>query len=217
MSTDIEELLRDADFVQIISDEMARADVLDVYREMALSPALTRVRADVDEPASYRVLALRLSVMGAARSLARNRMLAMAENNLPLVEPQQRNRLWMEMTRAVDSCERVLESTDSRDILVLVSENADAISHCIGTMSSVLAPRFKDLAGELGLLSVRASGIAANVAGLASRYKKAYAQVIAELAKTGPRMGMDEAEQANASVSRATRGDDIRPKPPGMH
>lgn len=163
-------------------------DARSVFREMQSSPTVNRVRAEYAEPASYRMLALRSSRMASSRQMVQQRMLAVAEQRLPLEKESQRRALVADVGRALEACIRVLESTDLRETTVLVSENAEAISHNIGTMATVLANRYPPLSMQLAQASLRASEVARGVDHIAAEMRVAYDQVRAELAQTGERL-----------------------------
>lgn len=187
MAFDTHDYALDLGALQDMLSQQVREDAVGVCMEMN-SPALNRVRAEVAEPASYRLLALRSSRMSSARQLLQQRMLAVAEHTLPLDKESQRRALAAEVNRALESCLRVLESTDLRETTALVAENVEAMSHNIGTMSTVLANRYPPLSEHLAQASLRASEIAANVDRIAAEMREAYEQVRNELAKTGPRL-----------------------------
>jgi hypothetical protein len=126
--------------------------------------------------------------MSSARQQMQQRMLAVAEHRLPLEKESQRIALAAEVGRALESCLRVLESTDLRESTALVAENIEAMSHNIGTMSTLLANRYPTLSNHLAQASLRATEIGANVDHVAAEMKAAYEQVRAELAQTGPRL-----------------------------
>ncbi|RLM51459.1 hypothetical protein DVK02_16920, partial [Halobellus sp. Atlit-31R] len=140
MTTDTEDYALDLGALQDMLGQQLRDDAVGVCMEMT-APAVNRVRAEVAEPASYRLLALRSSRMSSARQLMQQRMLAVAEHRLPLEKESQRRALMAEVGRSLESCLRVLESTDLRESSALVAENAEAMSHNIGTMSTLLASR----------------------------------------------------------------------------
>lgn len=187
MAFDTHDYALDLGALQDMLSQQVREDAVGVCMEMN-SPAVNRVRAEVAEPASYRLLALRSSRMSSARQLLQQRMLAVAEHTLPLDKESQRRALAAEVNRALESCLRVLESTDLRETTALVAENVEAMSHNIGTMSTVLANRYPPLSEHLAQASLRASEIAANVDRIAAEMREAYEQVRNELAKTGPRL-----------------------------
>jgi hypothetical protein len=187
MKTDIEEYALDLGALQDLLSQQLRDDAESVCSEM-IAPTLNRVRADSGEPASYRLLALRTARMSSARQQMQQRMLAVAEHRLPLERENQRIALAAEVGRALESCLRVLESTDLRESTALVAENVEAMSHNIGTMSTLLANRFPPLSNQLAQASLRATEIGANVDRIAAEMKAAYEQVRAELAQTGPRL-----------------------------
>ena len=135
--------------LQEVLNEQLRDDARSVFREMEMSPAVNRVRAESDDPASYRLLALRLSRMSTMRQQMQQRMLAAGEQRLPLEKESQRRALVAETARALESCIRVLESTDVRETTALVAENAEAMSHNIGTMATLLATRYPPLGHQL--------------------------------------------------------------------
>jgi hypothetical protein len=166
--------------------EQLRLDAQDVYKDMQ-SPVVMRVRADVNEPGSYRLLALRVARMSSAKSLLQQRMMALIEHTLPLDTEQQRTSLRLDVHRALEACLRVLESTDTKASTDLVAENAEAMSHNIGTMATLLAARFPKYAESLASASLRASGIAKDVDLIAKEMRQAYEQIRAEMALTGPR------------------------------
>jgi|GEM_PF-5246882 len=187
MAFDTHDYAPDLGALQDMLSQQVREDAVGVCMEMN-SPAVNRVRAEVAEPASYRLLALRWSRMSSARQLMQQRMLAVAEHTLPLDKESQRRVLMAEVGRALESCLRVLESTDLRETTALVAENVEAMSHNIGTMSTLLANRFPALSEQLAQASLRATEISANVDGIAAEMRAAYEQVRIELAKTGPRL-----------------------------
>ena len=187
MALDTHDYAPDLGALQDMLSQQGREDAVGVCMEMN-SPAVNRVRAEVAEPASYRLLALRSSRMSSARQLMQQRMLAVAEHTLPLEKESQRRVLVTEVGRALESCLRVLESTDLRETTALVAENVEAMSHNIGTMSTLLANRFPALSEQLAQASLRATEISANVDGIAAEMRAAYEQVRIELAKTGPRL-----------------------------
>ncbi|MEX5747596.1 hypothetical protein ACWV27_26085 (plasmid) [Massilia varians] len=187
MAFDTHDYAPDLGALQDMLSQQVREDAVGVCMEMN-SPAVNRVRAEVAEPASYRLLALRSSRMSSARQLMQQRMLAVAEHTLPLEKESQRRVLVTEVGRALESCLRVLESTDLRETTALVAENVEAMSHNIGTMSTLLANRFPALSEQLAQASLRATEISANVDGIAAEMRAAYEQVRIELAKTGPRL-----------------------------
>lgn len=187
MAFDSHDYAPDLGALQDMLSQQVREDAVGVCMEMN-SPAVNRVRAEVAEPASYRLLALRSSRMSSARQLMQQRMLAVAEHTLPLDKESQRRVLMAEVGRALESCLRVLESTDLRETTALVAENVEAMSHNIGTMSTLLANRFPALSEQLAQASLRATEISANVDGIAAEMRAAYEQVRIELAKTGPRL-----------------------------
>lgn len=187
MAFDTHDYAPDLGALQDMLSQQVREDAVGVCMEMN-SPAVNRVRAEVAEPASYRLLALRSSRMSSARQLMQQRMLAVAEHTLPLDKESQRRVLMAEVGRALESCLRVLESTDLRETTALVAENVEAMSHNIGTMSTLLANRFPALSEQLAQASLRATEISANVDGIAAEMRAAYEQVRIELAKTGPRL-----------------------------
>ncbi|MDK6076162.1 hypothetical protein [Massilia varians] len=187
MAFDSYDYAPDLGALQDMLSQQVREDAIGVCMEMN-SPAVNRVRAEVAEPASYRLLALRSSRMSSARQLMQQRMLAVAEHTLPLEKESQRRVLVTEVGRALESCLRVLESTDLRETTALVAENVEAMSHNIGTMSTLLANRFPALSEQLVQASLRATEISANVDGIAAEMRAAYEQVRIELAKTGPRL-----------------------------
>lgn len=172
---------------EVLNDQL-RDDARSVFREMEMSPAVNRVRAESDDPASYRLLALRSSRMSSSRQQMQQRMLAVAEQRLPLEKESYRRALVAEVGRALESCIRVLESTDVRETTALVAENAEAMSHNIGTMATLLAGRFPPLSNQLAQASLRATEIGANVDRIAAEMRAAYEQVRAELAQSGPRL-----------------------------
>lgn len=174
--------------LQEVLDEQLRDDARSVFKEMELSPAVNRVRAESDDPASYRLLALRSSRMSSMRQQMQQRMLAVAEQRLPLDKESQRRALVTEVARALESCIRVLESTDVRETTALVAENVEAMSHNIGTMATLLANRYPPLANQLAQASLRATEIGAGVDRIAAEMRVAYEQVRAELAQNGPRL-----------------------------
>lgn len=174
--------------LQEVLNEQLRDDAQSVFREMGLSPAVNRVRAESDDPASYRLLALRSSRMSSSRQQMQQRMLAVAEQRLPLEKESQRRALVAEVARALESCIRVLESTDLRETTALVAENVEAMSHNIGTMATLLAGRYPPLSNQLAQASLRATEIGANVDSIAAEMRTAYEQVRAELAQSGPRL-----------------------------
>jgi len=174
--------------LQEVLDEQLRDDARSVFKEMELSPAVNRVRAESDDPASYRLLALRSSRMSSMRQQMQQRMLAVAEQRLPLDKESQRRALVTEVARALESCIRVLESTDVRETTALVAENVEAMSHNIGTMATLLANRYPPLAHQLAQASLRATEIGAGVDRIAAEMRVAYEQVRAELAQNGPRL-----------------------------
>lgn len=187
MAFDTHDYAPDLGALQDMLSQQVREDAVGVCMEMN-SPAVNRVRAEVAEPASYRLLTLRSSRMSSARQLMQQRMLAVAEHTLPLEKESQRRILVTEVGRALESCLRVLESTDLRETTALVAENVEAMSHNIGTMSTLLANRFPALSEQLAQASLRATEISANVDGIAAEMRAAYEQVRIELAKTGPRL-----------------------------
>lgn len=187
MKTDTEEYALDLGALQDLLSEQLREDARGVCREMT-APTVNRVRAEEAEPASYRLLALRTARMSSARQQMQQRMLAVAEHRLPLERESQRIALVAEVGRALESCLRVLESTDLRESTALVAENVEAMSHNIGTMSTLLANRYPPLSNKLAEASLRATEIGANVDQIAAEMKAAYEQVRAELAQTGPRL-----------------------------
>lgn len=187
MKTDTEEYVLDLCALQDLLSQQLRDDAESVCNEM-VAPTLNRVRAEAAEPASYRLLALRTSRMSDARQHMQQRMLAVAEHRLPLEKESQRIALVSEVGRALESCLRVLESTDLRESTVLVAENVEAMSHNIGTMSTLLAHRYPPLSNKLAEASLRATEIGANVDRIAAEMKSAYEQVRAELAQTGLRL-----------------------------
>lgn len=187
MNTDIEDYALDLGALQDLLREQLREDARGVCREMT-APTVNRVRAEESEPASYRLLALRTARMSSARQQMQQRMLAVAEHRLPLEMESQRIALAVEVGRALESCLRVLESTDLRESTALVAENVEAMSHNIGTMSTLLANRYPPLSNKLAEASLRATEIGANVDRIAAEMKAAYEQVRAELAQTGPRL-----------------------------
>lgn len=201
MKTDTKEYALDLSALQEVLSEQLRDDARGVCREMT-APTVNRVRAEESEPASYRLLALRSSRMSSARQLMQQRMLAVAEHTLPLEKESQRLTLAAEVGRALESCLRVLESTDIRESTALVAENVEAMSHTIGTMSTLLANRYPALSNQLAQASLRATEMGANVDRIAAEMKAAYEQVRAELAQTGPRLGGVPAP-APAPVQRA--------------
>lgn len=174
--------------LQEVLDEQLRDDARSVFREMEMSPAVNRVRAESDDPASYRLLALRSARMSSMRQQMQQRMLAVAEQRLPLEKESQRRALVAEVARALESCIRVLESTDVRETTALVAENVEAMSHNIGTMATLLATRYPPLGNQLAQASLRATEIGANVDRIAAEMRVAYEQVRAELAQSGPRL-----------------------------
>lgn len=176
--------------LQELFDAEMRIDAKAVYRDMQQSPAMERMRAETDKPASFRLLALRSSRMSAARDSLRERMLAVAEHRLPLSKESQQVALITDIRRALESCLRVLESTDDQKTTRHVAETVEAMSHNIGTMSTLLDPAYPALANELAKASLRATEIAQNVDAIAQEMRQAYEQVRAELAKTGPRAAM---------------------------
>lgn len=171
-----------------VLNEQLRDDARSVFREMEMSPAVNRVRAESADPASYRLLALRSSRMSTSRQQIQQRMLAIVEQRLPLERESQRRALVAEVGRALESCIRVLESTDARESTALVADNVEAMSHNIGTMATVLAGRYQPLSNQLAQASLRASEIGANVDAIAAEMRVAYEQVRAELAQSGPRL-----------------------------
>lgn len=187
MTTDTEDYALDLEALHEVLGAQLRDDARSVCREMT-EPAVNRVRAEVAEPGSYRLLALRSSRMSSARQLMQQRMLAVAEMRLPLEKESQRRALAAEVGRALESCLRVLESTDLRESTALVAENVEAMSHNIGTMSTLLASRHPVLSEHLAQASLRATEIGANVDRIAAEMRAAYDQVRAELAQTGPRL-----------------------------
>lgn len=188
MTTDTQDFALDLGALQELLTEQLRDDARSVFREMDASPAVNRVRAEYAEPASYRMLALRSSRMASSRQMVQQRMLAVAEQRLPLEKESQRRALVADVGRALESCIRVLESTDLRETTALVAENAEAMSHNIGTMATVLANRYPPLSMQLGQASLRATEIAASVDRIAADMRVAYDQVRAELAQTGERL-----------------------------
>jgi len=174
--------------LQEVLDEQLRDDARSVFREMEMSPAVNRVRAESADPASYRLLALRSSRMSSSRQLMQQRMLAVAEQRLPLEKESQRRALVAEVGRSLESCIRVLESTDIRETTALVAENVEAMSHNIGTMATLLANRYPPLSDQLAQASLRATEIGANVDRIAAEMRTAYDQLRAELAQSGPRL-----------------------------
>lgn len=187
MAFDTHDYALDLGALQDMLSQQVREDAVGVCMEMN-SPAVNRVRAEVAEPASYRLLALRSARMSSARQLLQRRMLAVAEHTLPLDKESQRRVLAAEVNRALESCLRVLESTDLRETTALVAENVEAMSHNIGTMSTLLANRYPPLSEHLAQASLRATEIAANVDRIAAEMREAYEQVRNELAKYGPRL-----------------------------
>lgn len=187
MAFDTHDYALDLGALQDMLSQQVREDAVGVCMEMN-SPAVNRVRAEVAEPASYRLLALRSARMSSARQLLQQRMLAVAEHTLPLDKESQRRVLAAEVNRALESCLRVLESTDLRETTALVAENVEAMSHNIGTMSTLLANRYPPLSEHLAQASLRATEIAANVDRIAAEMREAYEQVRNELAKYGPRL-----------------------------
>ena len=173
--------------LQDVLNEQLRDDAQSVYREMT-APALHRVRADFEQPASFRLLALRSARMSSSRQLLQQRMLAVAEHRLPLEMESQRRALVADVGRALESCIRVLESTDLRETTALVAETAEAMSHNIGTMSTLLARQYPALGNMLAEASLRATEIGASVDTIAADMRTAYEQVRAELAQNGPRL-----------------------------
>lgn len=187
MKTDIDDYAQDLGALQDLLSVQLRDDARSVCREMT-APAVNRVRAEDAEPASYRLLALRTARMSSVRQQMQQRMLAVAEHRLPLEKESQRIALAAEVGRALESCLRVLESTDLRESTALVAENVEAMSHNIGTMSTLLANRYPPLSNQLAQASLRATEVGANVDRIAAEMKAAYEQVRAELAQTGPRL-----------------------------
>lgn len=187
MKTAVEEYVLDLGALQDLLREQLRDDARSVCREM-ITPTVNRVRAEEAEPASYRLLALRTARMSSARQQMQQRMLAVAEHRLPLEMESQRIALAAEVGRALESCLRVLESTDLRESTALVADNVEAMSHNIGTMATLLAHRYPALSNKLAEASLRATEIGANVDLIAAEMKAAYEQVRAELAQTGARL-----------------------------
>jgi len=185
MMTDTQDIALDLGALQELLTEQLRDDARSVFREMDASPAVNRVRADYAVPASYRMLALRSSRMASSRQMVQQRMLAVAEQRLPLEKESHRRALVADVGRALEACIRVLESTDLRETTALVAENAEAMSHNIGTMATVLGSRYPALSMQLAQASLRASEIAGSVDHIASEMRIAYDQVRAELAQTG--------------------------------
>lgn len=188
MTTETQDFALDLGALQELLTEQLRDDARSVFREMESSPAVNRVRAEYAEPASYRMLALRSSRMASSRQMIQQRMLAVAEQRLPLEKESQRRALVADVGRALESCIRVLESTDLRETTALVAENAEAMSHNIGTMATLLANRYPPLSMHLAQASLRATEIAGSVDRIAAEMRVAYDQVRAELAQTGERL-----------------------------
>ena len=168
-------------------DNQLRLDAQEVVRDMQM-PVVMRVRADMNEPGSYRLLAMRTARMSSAKSLVQQRMMAVIEHRLPLELEQQRTTLALDVRRALESCLRVLESTDAKPSTEMVAETAEAISHNIGTMSTLLAARFPKFAESLAKASLDASEIAKNVDSIAQEMLHAYEAIRAQIAETGPRI-----------------------------
>lgn len=198
--TTVHEEVIDIGALQDLFDEQLRMDALAVYKDMQ-SPAVMRIRPDTNEPASFRLLGLRCSRMSSARVQLKEQMVALAEFRLPLDTEPQRNSLRAGVRRALESCVRVLESTDAKETNDLVAENAEAMSHSIGAMSRLLENRIPDLARELAEASLRATQIAQNVDAIAREMRQAYEQIRAEIARTGPRVSAGQTDVAQESQS----------------
>ncbi|CAN7753616.1 hypothetical protein [Duganella sp. LjRoot269] len=179
---------QDISSLRELLDDQLRLDAQDVVRDMQL-PVVMRVRADVNEPGSYRLLAMRTARMSSAKSLVQQRMMGVIEHTLPLELEQQRTALAVDVRRALEACLRVLESTDAKPSTELVAETAEAMSHNIGNMSTLLAARFPKFAESLAKASLDASEIAKNVDTIAKEMLHAYEEIRAQMAQTGPRTG----------------------------
>jgi len=185
-------------------DEQLRLDAQEVYKDM-LSPVVMRVRADINEPGSFRLLALRFSRMSSARSLIKDRMMSLIDHALPLDTEAQRTALQLDVRRSLETCLRVLESTDAKASTELVSETAEAMSHNIGTMSTLLAARFPKFAESLAAASLRASTIAKSVDSISVEMRNAHDQIRKEMAQTGPRAAPAPRQELESPASPTAR------------
>lgn len=192
-----------SDALQMLLNEQLRLDAHSVCQEMN-APSVDRVRAEVSEPGTFRLLALRTARMASATALLRERMIAVCEHKLSFERPRDVATLKREITSSLETCLRVLESTDNSTSINLVTDNANTLVHCIGTMSTVLADRAPELSAWLAETSLRATTIAQNGSAIASEMKKAYEKVRAEIAKTGPRMVTSASQENPAGAEHYT-------------
>lgn len=183
------DLHQDADALQAMFTQQLMIDARETFREMK-SPAVLRIRADMAEPVSYRMLSMRLANMGSARESLRERLMKIIDAQIPLEQQAQRDSLLRDVQRAIDTCRRVLESTDDESIVSKVVENAEMMSHHIGKMSALLTVRFPDFSMQLAKASLQATKTAENAPQIAAEMKAAYDAVRAEIDAAGPRAPM---------------------------
>lgn len=194
----------DSKSLRELLNEQLRMDAQEVYKDM-LSPVVMRVRADINEPGSFRLLALRFSRMSSARSLIKERMMSVMDGALPLDTEHKRTSLLMDVSRALVTSERVLESSDAKATTELVAETVEAMSHNIGTMSTLLAARFPQLAEELASASLYASNMAKNVDAIALAVRNEHVKLRKEMAQTGPRTAPAPRQDFESSASPSSR------------
>lgn len=177
--------LDDAEALQEMFAVQVAMDAREVRSEMA-TPTVLRVRAEMEEPVSYRMLAMRVAKMGGAREEIRERALRLLDHLVELDTPGKRENLKRDAQRALEACRRVLESTDMPLYVDMVRESANAVSHFVGQMSTLLAAAHPQLAHDLANISMQATQTAEHAPAIAAEMKAAYERVRREIDAAGP-------------------------------
>lgn len=180
-----EDAVLDPAAIQSLFSEQYKLDSQAVLREME-SPAVLRLRAQDNQPVSFRMLALRLSRMSAAKELLKERLQGIVEDRLPLGLEKQRERLLLDVHRALEMCIRVLESSDNHSTTAVVTETAENMSHSIGAMSQLLRNTYPSFADDMARASLKATQIGQQAPSIAAEMKNAYDSIRAQITAVAP-------------------------------
>jgi hypothetical protein len=164
-----------------------REDAGAVYDEMR-TPSFLRLRADTSAGAQiHPLLATRIGRMEEHRATMKGLAGSLLEGDPPIENADQAVAFAATLRRALESCLRVLECSDSKEVKAKVAETAKAMGMSINTMATILHGRRHPLAEPVAEQGQKALDISSDVDVIAAELKTAYEQTIITNTRMGER------------------------------
>lgn len=185
--------------------ENLRNDAQSVFRKMQL-PTVLRLRAEANACADHPLLSLRMDLMEKRRDQLKNLAHGLLEGEPPLDTEAQLMQLGKDLLGAYQSCVRVLEVAEDKDIKARVAVCAKAMGGSMQLMASILSNQGHSVALDVHKESARAIDLSERVEEISYRLKVAYQQTREQLAQPGERIVPEPAVPLVPQIPSQPRG-----------